>query len=192
MANELEKGQRTLAAMEESRETMKRTKDEYDGDQRSELSNGGVFLTKLERQAVWERRALWSGFACFVCAALHVVLKRTPILVRFHPLWWIRHAQVRKARDAAKAAKAAAGEAAASRKPPARVVGQAAAAAPLVAAAAAAAVALGAAMDDFVADSVYAEAYLDETAARGEEESASRQFEAVLVETGEYSKRDEL
>jgi protein transport protein SEC20 len=106
MGEELEKGRRTLAAMEESRATMRKTGDEYAGDQRAALAGGGRLLSRLEKQAVWERRTLWCGFVCFMLAAAHVVLKRTPVLVRFHPLWWIRHAAVRKAKQAAKAAAA--------------------------------------------------------------------------------------
>ena len=104
MGEELEKGKRTLAAMEESRATMRKTGDEYAGEQRAALAGGGRALSRLERQAVWERRTLWCGFACFMLAAAHVVLKRTPVLVRFHPLWWIRHAAVREAKRSAKAA----------------------------------------------------------------------------------------
>jgi protein transport protein SEC20 len=106
MGEELEKGRRTLAALEESRATMRKTGDEYAGEQRAALAGGGRSLSRLERQAKWERRTLWLGFACFMLAAAHVVLKRTPVLVRFHPLWWIRHAAVRKAKQAAADAKA--------------------------------------------------------------------------------------
>jgi protein transport protein SEC20 len=108
MAEELDKGRRTLAAMAESRATMKKTGDEYAGDQASALGIGGRLLKQLEIQAVRERVVLWGGFACFMLAALHVVLKRTPLLVRFHPLWWIRKKAAVKAVEAKKAAKLAA------------------------------------------------------------------------------------
>ena len=184
MGEELEKGRRTLAAMEESRATMRKTGDEYAGDQRDALAGGGRLLSRLERQAVWERRTLWCGFVCFMLAAAHVVLKRTPVLVRFHPLWWIRHAAVRKAKQAAKAA-AAEAKAAKTLQAPTPT--------PLAAAVAASA-AMAAAAVDFalaaegggVADAVYAEAYLDEEARAGlpDEPPGAR----ADAEVGEYSR----
>ena len=101
-------------------------------------------------------------------AAAHVVLKRTPVLVRFHPLWWIRHAAVRKAKQAAADAKAAtkAAKSVYEATPTPTPVAAAVAAA---AAAAAAAMDAAAAADESggVADAVYAEAYLDEAARAG-------------------------
>ena len=108
MAEELDKGRRTLAAMAQSRAAMKKTGDEYAGNQRAALRGGGKLLARLERQAVTERLVLWGGFACFLLACAHVALKRTPVLVRFHPLWWIRHAAVRKAKEAEATREAAA------------------------------------------------------------------------------------
>mmetsp|Transcript_7942 Transcript_7942/g.19705 ORF Transcript_7942/g.19705 Transcript_7942/m.19705 type:complete len:361 (-) Transcript_7942:82-1164(-) len=102
MAEELEKGQRTLAAMSESRAQLRKTGDEYGGSQRAAVGAGGKLLTTLERQVVTSRLVLWLGFACFMLAVFHVVLKRTPLLVRFHPLYYIRHATARKATEAAK------------------------------------------------------------------------------------------
>ena len=98
MAEELEKGQKTLAAMAESRAQLKNTGDEYAGAQRSALGSGGRLLTKLERQAVTERIVLWVGFACFLLAAVHVIFKRTPVLVRFHPLYYIDTPRLRRQR----------------------------------------------------------------------------------------------
>jgi hypothetical protein len=41
----------------------------------------------------------------------HVMLKRTPLLVRFHPLFYIRHGAAKKAKEAAaKAVEAAKAE----------------------------------------------------------------------------------
>ena len=161
MGEELEKGRRTLAAMEESRATARKTGDEYAGEQRAALAGGGRALSRLERQAVWERRTLWFGFACFMLAALHVVLKRTPVLVRFHPLWWIRHAAVREAKRSVKAAAAEAGAAKTFATPTPTPLATAVAATAAMAAAAIDAVD-SAADGGGVADAVYAEAYLDE------------------------------
>jgi len=186
MGEELEKGRRTLAAMEESRATMRKTGDEYAGDQRAALAGGGRLLSRLEKQAVWERRTLWCGFVCFMLAAAHVVLKRTPVLVRFHPLWWIRHAAVRKAKQAAKAAAAEAKAAKTLQAPtPTPLAAAAAAAAAMAAAAVDAALA---AEGGGVADAVYAEAYLDEAASAGlpDDPPGAR----ADAEVGEYS-RDE-
>ena len=188
MGEELEKGRRTLAALEESRATMRKTGDEYAGEQRAALTGGGRSLSRLERQAAWERRTLWLGFACFMLAAAHVVLKRTPVLVRFHPLWWIRHAAVRKAKQAAADAKAAtkAAKSVYEATPTPTPVAAAVAAA---AAAAAAAMDAAAAADESggVADAVYAEAYLDEAARAGlsSDDTPSARFDA---EVGEYSR----
>ena len=184
MGEELEKGRRTLAALEESRATMRKTGDEYAGEQRAALAGGGRSLSRLERQAAWERRTLWLGFACFMLAAAHVVLKRTPVLVRFHPLWWIRHAAVRKAKQAAADAKAAT-------KAAKSVYETTPTPTPVVAAVAAAAAAAAAAMDAVaaadesggVADAVYAEAYLDEAAMAGLSSVSS-----LDAEVGEYSR----
>lgn len=187
MAEELDKGHRTLAAMAQSRAAMKRTGDEYAGNQRAALGGGGKLLARLERQAVTERLVLWGGFACFLLACAHVALKRTPVLVRFHPLWWIRHAAVRKAKEAAKEAEAA-------REAAAKALENdgGAAAAAAMAAAAAAAGAMGAAMGGDAAaafaDAAMAEDYLDHLAARRED--------VPDVEVGEYmrpySRDDEL
>ena len=51
MAEELEKGQRTLVAMSESRAQLRKTGDEYGGSQRAAVGAGGKLLTTLERQA---------------------------------------------------------------------------------------------------------------------------------------------
>ena len=61
MAEELDKGRRTLAAMAQSRAAMKKTGDEYAGNQRAALRGGGKLLARLERQAVTERLVLWGG-----------------------------------------------------------------------------------------------------------------------------------
>lgn len=103
MAEELEKGRATLAAMAESRATLKKTGDEYEGDQSAALGSGDRLIAKLERAAKLERLVLWVGFACFCLAAAHVILKRTPVLVRFHPLWWIRKRALKAAKEAARA-----------------------------------------------------------------------------------------
>ena len=186
MGEELEKGRRTLAAMEESRATMRKTGDEYAGDQRAALAGGGRLLSRLEKQAVWERRTLWCGFVCFMLAAAHVVLKRTPVLVRFHPLWWIRHAAVRKAKQAAKAAAAEAKAAKTLQAPtPTPLAAAAAAAAAMATAAVDAALA---AEGGGVADAVYAEAYLDEAASAGlpDDPPGAR----ADAEVGEYSRAE--
>jgi hypothetical protein len=49
------------------------------------LKDGSQLIQTLEKQAKKERIVLWLGFFCFVTACLHVVLKRTPVLARFHP-----------------------------------------------------------------------------------------------------------
>ena len=179
MAEELDKGRRTLAAMAQSRAAMKKTGDEYAGNQRAALRGGGKFLARLERQAVTERLVLWGGFACFLLACAHVALKRTPVLVRFHPLWWIRQAAVRKAKEAEAAREAAA-----------RALendgGGAAAATVMAAAAGAAAVAaLGADAADVaagVADAAAVENHLHHLAAR--------RGDVPDVEVGEYMRPD--
>ena len=190
MGEELEKGKRTLAAMEESRATMRKTGDEYAGEQRAALAGGGRALSRLERQAVWERRTLWCGFACFMLAAAHVVLKRTPVLVRFHPLWWIRHAAVREAKRSAKAAAEEARAAKTFAAPtPTPLAATATAAAAAMAAAAMDAVD-SAAAGGGVSDAVYAEAYLDEaarTVLHDDVAEASADFETG--EIGEYSRK---
>ena len=58
MAEELDKGQKTLAAMAESRAALRKTGSEYDGGQRAAMGAGGKLLSKLERQAVTERWGL--------------------------------------------------------------------------------------------------------------------------------------
>lgn len=184
MAEELDKGRRTLAAMAESRATMKKTGDEYTGDQASALGIGGRLLKQLEIQAVRERVVLWGGFACFMLAALHVVLKRTPLLVRFHPLWWIRKKAAVKAVEAKKAAKLAAKEAkAAKQKGGARVkVDETAAALAAAAAASLAAAAMG---DDATAAGV-----VDAGAAEEYLAGDSADDGVPDVEVGEYMKTE--
>ena len=184
MAEELDKGRRTLAAMAESRATMKKTGDEYAGDQASALGIGGRLLKQLEIQAVRERVVLWGGFACFMLAALHVVLKRTPLLVRFHPLWWIRKKAAVKAVEAKNAAKLAAKEAkAAKKKGGARVkVDETAAALAAAAAASLAAAAMG---DDATAAGV-----VDAGAAEEYLAGDSADDGVPDVEVGEYMKTE--
>ena len=84
MHQELEKGETTLMQMSESSNTMKKTDLEYD-TQAGTLKDGTQLIQTLEKQAKKERIILWFGFFCFVTACLHVVLKRTPVLARFHP-----------------------------------------------------------------------------------------------------------
>ena len=184
MAEELDKGRRTLAAMAESRATMKKTGDEYAGDQASALGIGGRLLKQLEIQAVRERVVLWGGFACFMLAALHVVLKRTPLLVRFHPLWWIRKKAAVKAVEAKKAAKLAAKEAkAAKKKGGVRVkVDETAAALAAAAAASLAAAAMG--------DDATAAGLVDAGAAEEYLAGDSADDGVPDVEVGEYMKTE--
>ena len=187
MAEELEKGRRTLAAMAESRATMKKTGDEYAGDQAAALGAGGRLLKQLEIQAVRERLVLWGGFACFVLAALHVVLKRTPLLVRFHPLWWIRKRAATTAKEAKEAARRAARDAKAAKRSgqTGKAYGEAAA----TLAAGVAGVAAGMAGDDATAagtaDVGAAEEYLGTPAHAGVSADGIPD-----VEVGEYMKRD--
>ena len=156
MGEELEKGRRTLAALEESRATMRKTGDEYAGEQRAALAGGGRSLSRLERQAAWERRTLWLGFACFMLAAAHVVLKRTPVLVRFTRCGGSSAAGAKPSRRRTR------------KRQPAKSVSAAPTPTPVAAAVAAAAAAAAAAMDAAaaagesggVADAVYA-GYLD-------------------------------
>ena len=84
MHQELEKGETTLMQMTESSNTMKKTDLEYDTHSGT-LKDGSQLIQTLEKQAKKERIVLWLGFFCFVTACLHVVLKRTPVLARFHP-----------------------------------------------------------------------------------------------------------
>ena len=85
MAEELDKGRRTLAAMAESRATMKRPGTSTPGIWAAALGAGGRLLKQLEIQAVRERLVLWGGSRAFVLAALHVVLKRTPLVGQVPP-----------------------------------------------------------------------------------------------------------
>lgn len=193
MAEELEKGRRTLAAMAESRATMKKTGDEYAGDQAAALGVGGKLLKQLEIQAVRERLVLWGGFACFMLAALHVVLKRTPLLVRFHPLWWIRKKAAATAKEAKEAAKRAARDAkAAKRRGAQKPNGEAAA----TMAAAAAGVAAGMAqtgMAQMAGDDATAAGMADVGAAEeylGVPDAGVSADGIPDVEVGEYMKRD--
>ena len=187
MAEELEKGRRTLAAMAESRATMKKTGDEYAGDQAAALGVGGRLLKQLEIQAVRERLVLWGGFAAFALAALHVVLKRTPLLVRFHPLWWIRKKAATKLKEAKEAAKRAARDAKAAKR--SGQTGNAYGEAAATLASMAAGMAAGMAGDDAtaagMADVGAAEEYLGTP--DGEYVSADG---IPDVEVGEYTKRD--
>ena len=84
MHQELEKGETTLMQMSESSNTMKKTDSEYDTHSGT-LKDGTQLIQTLEKQAKKERIVLLLGFFCFVTACLHVVLKRTPVLARFHP-----------------------------------------------------------------------------------------------------------
>jgi len=84
MHRELEKGETTLMQMSESTNTMKKTNLEYDTHSGT-LKDGTKLIQSLEKQARKERIVLWLGFFCFVTACMHVVLKRTPVLARFHP-----------------------------------------------------------------------------------------------------------
>ena len=84
MYQELEKGETTLMQMSESSNTMKKTDSEYDTHSGT-LKDGTQLIQTLEKQAKKERIVLLLGFFCFVTACLHVVLKRTPVLSRFHP-----------------------------------------------------------------------------------------------------------
>ena len=162
---------------------MRKTGDEYAGGAAA-LAGGGRSLSRLERQAAWEAPPLW------MVRVLHaprrrVVLKRTPVLVRFHPLWWIRHAAVRKAKQAAADSGGKRPKSVCEATPTPTPVAAAVAAA----AAAAAAMDAAAAADESggVADAVYAEAYLDEAARAGlsSDDTPSARFDA---EVGEYSR----
>ena len=178
MGEELEKGKLTLALMEQSLVTMKKTNDEHDGEQRFALFGGGKMLTRLERQAVWERYTLWGGFFCFITAAAHVVLKRTPVLVRFHPLWWIRHAHVRKEKEAAKAAAMVKAAKIASATP---TLNTHRAPTPL-----ATAVAANLVGDKVVMDAIHAATYLYEMK-EGMPEEVQEEIPGLEVETGDYA-----
>ena len=178
MSEELKKGKWTLAQMEESRDSMRKTQDEYTGEQRAQLSGGGKMLNQLERQAVWERYTLWVGFSCFMLAAAHVVLKRTPLLVRFHPLWWIRHAHVRKEKEAAKAAAMVKAAKIASATP---TLNTHRAPTPL-----ATAVAANLVGDKVVMDAIHAATYLYEMK-EGMPEEVQEEIPGLEVETGDYA-----
>lgn len=186
MGEELEKGKLTLALMEQSLVTMKKTNDEHDGEQRFALFGGGKMLTRLERQAVWERYTLWGGFFCFITAAAHVVLKRTPVLVRFHPLWWIRHAAVRREKAAAKQF-----EAAKKANPPATASATTTqnthTPTPLATLVALATEAVASAIaHEHVMDVIHAETYLASIGTKPPEDHGAL-FSAGEVEVGEYS-----
>ena len=130
---------------------------------------------------------LWGGFACFVLAALHMVLKRTPLLVRFHPLWWIRKRAATTAKEAKEAARRAARDAKAAKRSgqTGKAYGEAAA----TLAAGVAGVAAGMAGDDATAagtaDVGAAEEYLGTPAHAGVSADGIPD-----VEVGEYMKRD--
>ena len=84
-----------------------KTGDEHAGDQAAALGVGGRLLKQLEIQAVRERLVLWGGRGL---ARRSRGAQRTPLLVRFHPLWWIRKPATKlkeAARRAARDAKAA-------------------------------------------------------------------------------------
>ena len=90
MATELEKGEKTLAALTESTATMERTGTEY-SNQSTKLKVGRRLLTTIEWQTFMDRIILWSGFSIFLLVVIHILWKRTPFLARFHPLyykWW--------------------------------------------------------------------------------------------------------
>ena len=87
MATELEKGEKTLAAMTESTATMERTGTEY-SNQTTKLKSGRRLLTTIERQTFMDRIILWVGFTLFLLVVIHILWKRTPVLARFHPLYY--------------------------------------------------------------------------------------------------------
>lgn len=89
MATELEKGEKTLAAMTESTATMERTGTEY-SNQTTKLKSGRRLLTTIERQTFMDRVILWFGFSVFLLVVIHILWKRTPVLARFHPLYYKR------------------------------------------------------------------------------------------------------
>jgi protein transport protein SEC20 len=86
MATELEKGERTLAAMTESTATMEKTGTEY-SNQTTKLSSGRKLITTIERQTFMDRIILWTGFTIFMLVVIHILWKRTPMLARFHPMY---------------------------------------------------------------------------------------------------------
>lgn len=86
MATELEKGEKTLAALAESTATMERTGVEYT-NQGAKLKVGKQLITTIERQTIMDWVILWVGFAFFLLVVVHILWKRTPVLARFHPLY---------------------------------------------------------------------------------------------------------
>ena len=86
MATELEKGEKTLAALAESTATMERTGVEYT-NQGAKLKVGKRLITTIERQTIMDQVILWVGFAFFLLVVVHILWKRTPVLARFHPLY---------------------------------------------------------------------------------------------------------
>ena len=122
-----------------------------------------------------------------------MVLKRTPLLVRFHPLWWIRKKAAATAKDAKEAAKRAARDAkAAKRRGAQKPNGEAAA----TMAAAAAGVAAGMAqtgMAQMAGDDATAAGMADVGAAEeylGVPDAGVSADGIPDVEVGEYMKRD--
>jgi len=96
MATELEKGERTLAAMTESTATMEKTGTEY-SNQTTKLGAGRKLIGTIERQTFMDRIILWIGFTIFMLVVIHILWKRTPMLARFHPMY--RSAATTKAVD---------------------------------------------------------------------------------------------
>ena len=86
MATELEKGEKTLAALEESTATMERTGVEY-SNQHAKLKSGRRLITTIERQTIMDKVILWFGFSMFLLVVIHILWKRTPLIARFHPLY---------------------------------------------------------------------------------------------------------
>jgi protein transport protein SEC20 len=87
MATELEKGENTLAALTESTATMEKTGEEY-GNQTIKLNSGRRLIQTIERQTFLDSIILWTGFTFFVLVVVHILWKRTPVLARFHPLYY--------------------------------------------------------------------------------------------------------
>jgi protein transport protein SEC20 len=87
MATELEKGEKTLAVLTESTATMERTGTEY-ANQTVKLSSGRRLITTIERQTFLDGIILWTGFSLFLLVVVHILWKRTPVLARFHPLYY--------------------------------------------------------------------------------------------------------
>jgi protein transport protein SEC20 len=66
---------------------MERTGTEY-SNQTTKLKSGRRLLTTIERQTFMDRIILWFGFTVFLLVVIHILWKRTPVLARFHPLYY--------------------------------------------------------------------------------------------------------